>query len=929
MNNTTEERPAAERWGWSSLKTRITLLTLATFLVSIWSLTFFTERMLHDELQSTLSQQQFSNVSILAERVNRDLEERLWALETIAKEVTPTQLVDAASLQASLQNRLILRHNFNGGVWATRQDGIVIASVPPARIGTNFSDREYMVTVLKDGKSTISKPITGRVSKVPSFAIAVPIRSTQGKVIGALVGVNELDKPNFLDQITNTGYGKTGSYLLVAPQHKLTITGTDKSRIMQPVPAVGVNPLYDRYVNGFEGTGVVVDSRGLEVLSSAKQIPVADWLLIARMPSKEAFALIDLLHKRLLWAALSFTLLAGALTWWILKRQLAPIFTTLNALVSLTDTSHPLPVTREDEIGDLIGGFNGLLGVLNQRQEVLKESEFFLKESQRIAAIGSYKLDVISGNWKSSDALDEIFGIDKDHMRDFQVWQDLIHPQDAQMVGQYLSEEVLGKRKPFNKEYRIVRKSDGETRWVKGFGELEFGPEGNIVSMIGAIQDISERKQAEERIEQLAHFDQLTGLPNRATLDDHFKFALSLAQRSGKKLALLFLDIDHFKYINETLGHSIGDWLLVEVAKRLRQVIREEDTVSRQGGDEFIFVIPETDVPDAASLATKLVEQVSAPYQIDQHELTVTASIGIALYPNDGTNMETLSRNAESAMYRVKKEGRNGFRFFAQAMQTKAAKNMLLAGELRHALARHELQLHYQPQIAMKDGRVIGAEALLRWNHPKLGAISPATFIPIAEETGLIILIGEWVLKTATAQARRWLDIGLPSMVVSVNVSAVQFQHVNFFNMVSDSLKETGLSAQCLELELTEAVAMDNPQTAVAVMEMLHERDVRMSIDDFGTGYSSLSYLKRFKVYKLKIDQSFIRNLGSSPEDKAIVTAIISMASSLGLHTIAEGVETAEQLAFLRLHGCDEVQGYYFSKPVPADQFEAYVRESL
>jgi len=436
-----------------------------------------------------------------------------------------------------------------------------------------------------------------------------------------------------------------------------------------------------------------------------------------------------------------------------------------------------------------------------------------------------------------------------------------------------------------------------------------------------------ERKQAEAHIHQLAHFDPLTNLPNRLLLDKRAHEAISAAQRTGTSLAVLFLDLDHFKNINDNLGHRIGDELLIALTRRLQSVMRDEDTVSRLGGDEFIFVLPDTGVGEAANVAEKLLPLVAQPYHLGSHELTITSSIGIAMYPEDGADFDTLIKAADVAMYRAKQAGRNGHCYFTNEMQVRSARALTLENALRRALERNQLKVYYQPQISMQDNRIIGAEALVRWHHPELGVISPAEFIPIAEDSGQIYQIGEWVLRTATHQLKAWMNAGIAPMMVAVNLSAIQFRHSRLPELVTAILKEAALPPQYLELELTEGVAMDDPLAAIAVMDNLDSRGIRMSIDDFGTGYSSLNYLKKFKVYKLKIDQSFVRDIGSDPEDKAIVVAIISMAQSLGFQTIAEGVETAGQLAFLREQGCDEVQGYYFSQALPADQFELFIRD--
>jgi diguanylate cyclase (GGDEF)-like protein/PAS domain S-box-containing protein len=439
---------------------------------------------------------------------------------------------------------------------------------------------------------------------------------------------------------------------------------------------------------------------------------------------------------------------------------------------------------------------------------------------------------------------------------------------------------------------------------------------------------IAEQQAAEARAQRLAMFDGLTGLPNRHLLADRASQAIDIARRSDEPLAVLFLDLDHFKNVNDSLGHRVGDTLLVQLAARLRGAVREQDTVARTGGDEFVLVLPLTDIAGAAHLATKLMALASAPFQVDQQELTVTPSMGIAMFPTDGDDFDTLFKCADAAMYRAKRDGRNAYRFFTSEMQAQSARALQLENALRRALERQQLSLHYQPQLALEadgEARIVGAEALLRWHHPELGWVSPAEFIPIAEATGLILPIGEWVLREALSQLSRWDDAGLPELTMAVNLSAVQFRHDGLPELVGRLLAELGMAPSRLELELTEGAAMDNPAVAITVMNELHARGVRLSIDDFGTGYSSLSYLKKFRVSKLKIDQSFVRDLTEDAEDRAIVDAVIRMAGALGLQTLAEGVETEGQLAFLRRQGCQAVQGYLFSRPLPADVFAEFV----
>lgn len=454
-------------------------------------------------------------------------------------------------------------------------------------------------------------------------------------------------------------------------------------------------------------------------------------------------------------------------------------------------------------------------------------------------------------------------------------------------------------------------------------------PEGKTSHYIAAFRDITQQKQSEERIRSLAYFDPLTGLPNRTLLQERSQATLNTARRTAQGFAVFFLDIDHFKNVNDSLGHGIGDKLLLEFARRLRDLIPEPDTVARLGGDEFVLLISQADAAKAQKLAQAVLELATEAFMAGGHELNVTLSIGVALFPQHGTDFQTLQQRADAAMYRAKRSGRNQYCLFTEAIQADANRVLLLENALRRALERGQMSLHYQPQLDLQTRAVVGAEALLRWNHPELGNISPAEFIPIAEDTGLILGLGEWVLRTALSQLRQWIDQGLPPMTMAVNVSAVQFRQAHLPELVKRLVSEAGVAPDLVGLELTEGVALDDPVGASLILDRLHAQGIRLLMDDFGTGYSSLSQLKRFQVSKLKIDRSFIKDLENNPEDQAIVRAIISMAQALDMLTLAEGVENAWQLAFLRREGCHEIQGFHFSRPLPASEFETLIRQHL
>ena len=446
--------------------------------------------------------------------------------------------------------------------------------------------------------------------------------------------------------------------------------------------------------------------------------------------------------------------------------------------------------------------------------------------------------------------------------------------------------------------------------------------EGQAAGAVIVFRDVSVARAMALQLTHSAHHDFLTGLPNRMLLNDRVGQAIASAPRHMKKIAVLFLDLDGFKHINDSLGHPIGDKLLQSIAKRLVDCGRFSDTVSRQGGDEFVVLLSEVEQSeDAAIMARRMLQAVAEAHSIDQHELHVTTSIGVSVYPDDGLDAETLIKNADTAMYQAKENGRHNYQFFKPAMNVRAVERQFIEESLRRALERQEFALHYQPKIDLRTGEITGAEALIRWTHPIRGPVSPVEFIPVAENCGLILPIGNWVLREACKQARTWVDAGLSLATMAVNISAMEFRDDNFLESVFAILRETGLDPRSLELELTESVLMERAESAASVLQTLRARGVQVAVDDFGTGYSSLSYLRKFPIDALKIDQSFVRQITTAPDDTTIVTAVISMGRSLKLRVVAEGVETQEELVFLQAHQCDEAQGYYFSRPVLPEQF--------
>lgn len=526
----------------------------------------------------------------------------------------------------------------------------------------------------------------------------------------------------------------------------------------------------------------------------------------------------------------------------------------------------------------------------------------------------------------ASPSLNKVLGYRPDELLGGSAF-DLFHPEDNKSKRRAFT-KLLDTPSEESVCYRVRHKSEKYIWLETRTKAIRNGETGEIMEIVCVSRDITARKESEERLLYLANYDSLTGLPNRALFRDRLRRAIARAQRNKTKVALMFLDLDRFKTINDSLGHHAGDQLLRSVSRRLKQQGREGDTIARLGGDEFTVILEGIhDQEDATKVAEKILELMQSPFRLDGHEVVVTPSIGITIFPDDASDMRSLLKNADTAMYRSKEQGRNGFHFYTADMNAKAYESLLLENNLRHAMERNELRLFFQPQIDLHSQAIIGMEALLRWEHPEQGLLQPESFIPFAEETGLIIPLGKWVLRTACEQARQWSKSGF-SVRVAVNLSMYQFIEQDFVSHVTEALQATDLPPQLLELEITESFLAQNVDHAAETLRQLHGLGVHLSVDDFGTGYSSLSYLKQFPLNTLKIDRSFVSDISHDPDSTTIAEAIIALGKSLRLNVIAEGVETEEQVFFLRNHGCDLVQGFLFSHPMSAEKVMGWLRRN-
>ena len=1039
----------------SSLKTRITFATLLIFLAGMWTLSLYASRMLQQDVERLLGEQQFTTVTYVAAEINAQIDDRIKALEQVAGTIDAALMDHPPALRHVLDQRFVLHTRFNAGTLAYEPEGTVIAEspLPTDRVGVNYIDRDYIVGAINEGKPTIGRPVVDKPLGAAIIIMAVPIRDAEGKTIGALSGVTNLSLNNFLDRLSENRYGQTGGYLLIDQTSRLIIAATDKSRLMDAMPPPGMVPAIDRFQQGYEGPLVYTNSHGIEIFGTAKQIPLANWRVVSNLPTAEAFSPIREMRHRMLIATLLLTVLAGTLTWWVVRRQLAPIIDTAKSLARMATTNQPLqalPVDRHDEIGQMVAGFNSLLKTLSIREQSLQTSEssfrnFFEKNTSvmlltepisgdiidaNLAAIDYYgytkaqlvKMNISDINMMPADLIAEkrqramrgerktfmfTHRLASGELRDVEAHLSPIESEDRSLIFSIMHD--ITERKNANEALReseehfrviyqasqdfisIVRLSDGvfldiNQPYLDALGyerdeiightsqELETWTDpldrhrfyeilerdskcqnfessfktksgqqiwvlasssvvklGGVACVYSVTRDITDRKLADEKINELAFFDPLTSLPNRRLLLDRLRQSMNASVRSSQYGALLLIDLDNFKTLNDTLGHDTGDQLLKQVAQRLVACVRTEDTVARVGGDEFIVVLSNLSLTeDSAASQTeivgdKIITALNQLYPLKKVTYHNTPSIGANLFLGQRTELDTLLKQADIAMYRSKKEGGNTLRFFDPDMETVVIKRATLENDLRIAIDEKQFVLHYQAQVS--GNRLLGAEALVRWQQPARGLIPPAEFIPLAEDTGLILPLGQWVLEAACHQLTAWADCPeMAHLTISVNVSARQFRQDNFVENVLMVLRNTRANPQRLKIELTESSLLDNVESVIEKMYALKAKGVGFSLDDFGTGYSSLSYLKRLPLDQLKIDQSFVRDILVDANDAAIAKTIIVLAQSFGLNVIAEGVETEAQRDYLSIVGCYSCQGYLFSRPLPINDFEHYAQ---
>lgn len=1204
-----------------SLKLKVTFFTLGLFLFSIGVITYQFSAHLRQELEVTLSDQQFSEVSFVAERIDNAVKLRIDSLAVTASSITPQMMTNRDQLSSFLAERTSLYKLCTLGIMIISKDGHGLADFPHAesRGNANFNQMDFYRQVMATGKPALSKPGIGRFVKDPRLVIAVPIFNKDNRIIGILSGVTSLSDGSLISSSDIKSHPNRSAYLVISPRDKLFVADSENLLTLKALPAPGINKIHDRFMAGFEGSGITVNALGVEELASARYIPNAGWITVARLPTSKAFERISHIRNEAIEVAIIVSLFVIGLLWLFLRHELSPLSRSVELIEKLAYEEMPplrnIPLEGSAEIRKMQASFNQLHTRLALKEELMREDEAlyhsmftnntsikllidpesggivdanpaaaafygwpveelrkmrmtdincmapeqlkqemalaleelrqFFRFQHRLASGESREVEVHSGRvnyhgkdllysvvndvtdrelalhreqirgevlemlargGKLNDILNAIVGqveteypqilcsillLDKDgkhlfigsapsfpdfyneaiqgfeigigrgscgqtaasgvrtFVADIQThpnwasykelaaradlaacWSEPVFSSKGKVLGtfalyqrnisspsaeqvkiieemakivgiaierkldedelllastvfqtspegivvtdannmiiavnpafttitQYKVHEVIGQDPKLlssgqhGKEFFSIMWSDVLTRGSWQGEIVNKRKDGACYSAwltintvrdesdkvrqyIAIFSDITDKKHSEEIIWRQANYDILTGLPNRRLFYDRLMQEMKNEERDRDSLALMFIDLDHFKEVNDTLGHEAGDNLLIQASKRIAGCVRDSDTLARLGGDEFTVILPGLADPNRlGSLADNIIHVLSKPFMLGETLAYVSASIGITLYPQDADNLSALLKNADQAMYVAKGRGRNQYSYFTASMQETAQTRLQLSNDLRNALDGGQFEVYYQPIIDLATGQPVKAEALLRWHHPTLGFVSPVVFIPLAEEIGLINDIGDWVFRQAALKAKQWCigqDGQLTAMQISVNKSPRQFITGDNNLGLIEWLRALNIPPSCIVVEITEGLLMDDRVEVQEKLLAFRDAGIQVSLDDFGTGYSAMSYLQRFDIDYLKIDQSFVRNMVKNPGDQAIAEAIIVMAHKLGMKVIAEGVETAEQRDILVAAGCDYGQGFLFAKPMPAKDFDRYLEASV
>ena len=912
-----------------SLASRAALSLSAVFIAGLATVGLVSLQTFDQQLAYVLEGEQDLLLNRIAEDVDHRIEVLQSALSDSAAHLDEKDLASYASAQAALERNDGLASVFDRSVFLFSGKGVLMAERPyrTDRLGQDATWRPYIRDTIATNRPVISEPFRTNAGD-GSFVIVLtmPVRAHDGRLIGLLTGSLGLTRPDMLGTVAQTRIGQTGHLAIVSADGKLIIH-PDARRLSKPLFAPGTNALFDSALNGFEGTAENVDDKGRPAFVSYRRIRTAGWIVCATYPREEAFAYVHYLERNFLLAVGATALLVLLAVWALARRHMRPLDRLCRHLSGYDASQGCLAPVAElhgsAEVRALTAAFNALTGRLVEREETV------------VAAMRQYQLitdsstDLITRHSPegvilfASPASERVLGVPASALVGRRL-ADLVHSEDLPRV---LAAFDLARSSDAATTVTFrARQGDREHVWLESALRVVSAGDGKA-EILCLSRDIDERKRLEDTLHREARYDRVTKLPNRLQLDERLATAVARCRREESGLAVLLIDLDRFKDINDTLGHRTGDELLAAVAARFASCTRAGDTIARFGGDEFVVVLPGLRHPEAAcKVAARYVQALREPFELHGRLLQVTASVGIALASEDSLAAEQLLANADTAMYRAKRRGGNAAVTYALEMNEGAKDRLSMESALFHAVERDQLRLHYQPLVAADSGSIVGVEALLRWEHPEFGLVSPGVFIPIAERIGVIADMGDWVLSTACRQMAQWHREGLPGMGLSVNISGRQFAGDSLVSTVHETLAATGLDPACLELELTETLLMEDVPHSQQVLASLKALGVTVALDDFGVGYSSLSYLKQFTLDTLKVDRAFTSEMLTSTQSEAIVRATFDIAHALKLRTVAEGVETRAQAGFLAELGCDVLQGFYFAKPMPSDQLYAFAK---